>query len=492
MLERNVVIKNPVGKLRVALVYPNLYPVGMANLGYQLIYDLLNAREDIYCERFLLDYPRSLETGSRLGDFDVIAFSWQFELDALNILKILHRNNIPLRRDERRQLVVIGGPCTVNPYPLRQVADLFYIGEAEVGLLSLLDEWRKGGLESLPGIRGVYISELDNEVERVYFNDLDSYHPVAQIMSPGAAFGESFLLEASRGCGFGCRFCMGGYTYRPRRERSLHKLKEIVEEGIRVNSPRKIAVLGASLSDYSRAEELLEFLAEKNLEISVPSLRAGSLTKPMVEALVRSGQRSLTLAPESSQRLRWAANKRITDAEIREAVNLAFEAGIRNIKLYFMLGLPGETDEDVEEIIALVRGFKGRVRLSVNPFIPKPHTPYQWAGFEDLGVLKRRMRLLKKELRCVFEDLRASFIQAAIARGDEALGEVLIDAAIRGGSLGSIRKASKEKGVELRRYVEERKLWEEFPWDKIDVGIRKKALSREYSRAMELAPCCGS
>lgn len=496
MLERNVVIKNPWGKLRVALVYPNLYTVGMSNLGYQLLYDLLNAREDIYCERFFYDYNRSLETNSKLGSFDVIAFSWQFELDALNILKILYRNSIPLRRHERKQLVVIGGPCAVNPYPLRRVADLFYIGEAEVNLLPLLDEWSrdKDSWESLKDVKGIYVSELDNSTERVYYKDLDSYHPIAQIMSPGAALGESFLLEASRGCSFGCRFCMGGYIFRPRRERSFHRLREIVEEGIRVNAPKKISVLGASVSDYSWAEELIDYLAEKKLELSIPSLRAGSLTRRIVEALVKSGQRSLTLAPESSQRLRYAANKRMTDTEITEAVNLAFNAGIKNIKLYFMIGLPGETDEDLREIINLVKGFKGRVKLSINPFVPKPHTPYQWTAFEDPAVLKKRMKLLRRELkRCAFEDLKESLLQATIARGDDALGEVMIKAVQYGGGLGGVRRAFKEKGFELYHYVKQRDPEEEFPWDKIDVGTRKKTLNREYSRAFkELAPCCGS
>lgn len=507
MLERNAVLKNPRGRLRVALVYPNLYPVGMANLGFQVVYDLLNSREDIYCERFFLGHDKSLETASRLRDFDVIAFSWQFELDALNIVRILHGNGVPPQRGERggKPLVIVGGPCTVNPYPLRGVADIFFIGEAEAGLLELLDTWRNMGLEAVREQRGVYVSELDNEAERVYLRDLDSYHPIAQVISPEAAFGESFLLEVSRGCSFGCRFCMGGYIFRPRRERSLGRLKEITEEGIRACAPRKIAVLGASVSDYSRAEELLEYLADRGLEVSVPSLRAGGLTRRMVKAIARSGQRSLTFAPETSQRLRLAVNKRITDEEFVDAVNLAAEMGVRNIKLYYMLGLPGETDGDVGQVISFVKELKAgagagvrsrpgpgprlRLRLSVTPFIPKPHTPLQWVAFQDLKTLKERMMRLRRELRCDFEGLRASLLQAVIARGDEALGAALVEGAVAGGSLGEVRKAAKKRGIDLSRYLAERDPGEPLPWDRIRAGAGGGFLVKEYRRALEKATC---
>jgi radical SAM superfamily enzyme YgiQ (UPF0313 family) len=493
MLERNVVLKSPLGRLRVALVYPNLYAAGMSNLGYQIVYDLLNSVEDVYCERFFLGQERTIETASRLRDFDVVAFSWQFELDAVNIIRILHTSRVPVRRGDRGDgspLVVIGGPCAVNPYPLRHVADLFFIGEAEEGLLEVVEAWRgQGDLEALRGYNGIYLSAMDNEVERVYLRDLDTYHPVAQVTSPEAAFGESFLLEASRGCSFGCRFCMGGYIFRPRRERSLSRLMEVTEEGIEACSPKKIAVLGASVSDYSRAEELLEYLAGTGLEVSVPSLRAGSLTKRMVRAIAGTGQRTITFAPESSERLRLAVNKRISDQEFVEAVELAAEMGIRNIKLYYMLGLPGETEEDVREVISFVKGLRARVKLSVTPFIPKPHTPLQWAAFQDLKTLRRRMRLLRKELRCVFEGLRASLLQAVIARGDDALGEALIEGAIAGGSLGEIRKAARKRGIDLSRYLGERSPGEPLPWDKIRAGPGRDFLYREYSRTVDAAIC---
>jgi radical SAM superfamily enzyme YgiQ (UPF0313 family) len=494
MLERNAVIKDPRNKLRVALVYPNLYKIGMSNLGYQLLYDLLNSREDIYCERFFMDFDRSLETNASLRDFDVIAFSWQFELDALNVLRILHRNGLPIRREARDHLVIAGGPCAVNPYPMRNFVDLFYIGEAEVNLLPLLDAWMavksKDGLEELT-LKGVYVSEEDNPVERVYLKDLDSYHPTAQIMSPGAAFGESFLLEASRGCAMGCRFCMGGFIFRPRRERNLARLMEITEDGIKACNPEKIAVLGASISDYTKAEELCQYLLEKGLQISIPSLRADSLSRGMVQALARSGQRSLTLAPESSQRLRCAAKKGITDAEVLNAANLAFDSGIERVKLYFMLGLPGETEEDIREIVNLVRSIKGRVKLSVNPFVPKPHTPYQWVKFANQRVLKERMKLLKKELKnCTFEDPKESFLQATIARGDEALGRILGRALEHGFGLGAFRRAFKEEGVDFHHYVREREPGEPLPWDKINVGTKKTGLNREYSRALDALATC--
>ena len=495
MRERNVIIKEYRKKLRVALVYPNLYSVGMSNLGVQLLYDLLNSREDIYCERFFMDFNKSLETNSLLQDFDVIAFSWQFELDALNILKILHRNRIPIRREMRNQLVIAGGPCTVNPYPMRNFIDLFYIGDAEVNLLNLLYAWNedkgKDNLENLADFRGIYVSEKDNSVDRTYFKDLDSYHPTNQIMSSASAFGKSFLLEASRGCSSRCRFCMGGYITKPRRERSLKRLIEITNEGIKSCNPDKIAVLGASISDYSQIDNLCHHLLNKSRQISIPSMRADSLSSEVLKSLVSSGQRSITLAPESSQRLRCVMNKGINTSDIFDATKLAFDLGIKRIKLYFMIGLPGETKEDIKEIINLVRGIKGRVKLSINPFVPKPHTPYQWVEFADQGILREHTNLLKKEFsNCVFENPKKSFLQATIARGDESLGRILERALVYGFGLGAFRRAFKDEGMNYNHFTSAKDLDDPLPWDKINVGVKKNRLNREYTQAFNTINAC--
>jgi radical SAM superfamily enzyme YgiQ (UPF0313 family) len=497
--ERNAVIKDPRGKIRTALVFPNLYRAGMANLGFQTIYDLLNSRDDVACERFFLDFEKSLETGSPLKVFDIIAFSWQFELDVLNILKILDRSGIPLKRRDRNQLVIAGGPCTVNPYPLREFIDIFFIGEAEPNLHGFIDAYTNGGdIQTLEEIPGLYISEIDNPTYRVFLEDLDSYHPIYQVMSSGAAYGESFLLEVSRGCGRGCRFCLGSFITRPPRERSIGYLKEVVKEGITACEPEKFSLIGASVSDYSEIEELCDFLSGKGREISMPSLRADSLNNAVVDTIVSSGQRSITLAPETNQRLRDRVGKGLTDEEIEKAAALAFSRGIKTLKLYYLLGLPGETDDDVLEIAGFVKRLKksvqGKIKLSINPFVPKPHTPLQWAGLVDSQTYKKRLQLLKKEagVEVESEDYKSAFIQATIARGDERLGEVLERAFQYGGGTGALRRAFKEAGIEFNHYAGERPLEEPLPWSRIDTGVKTGFLASEFEKYFrgEPSPIC--
>ena len=489
MLERNVVFKDFRGKIRVALVYPNLYVAGMSNLGLQTLYRLFNGIDNVYCERFFLDFEKSLETGSKLADFDLIAFSWQFELDAMNILEMLHRSGIPLRRDDRDKMVVVGGPCAVNPYPLRDFIDVFFIGEAEANLMPFMEVFsREATAEAFADIEGLYVSKLDNPTRRAYPKNLDDYYPVVQIMSPKAAFGEAFLLEVLRGCSRGCRFCLTGFTTRPQRERSLGKLKEIIDEGITANRPKKILLIGPNVSDHSRIEELLEFLSEKGLEVSVPSLRADTLTKGILDSLVRTGQRSITLAPESTQRLRYLMNKHIKDEQFIDAAKTAFNSGIKNIKLYFMIGNPTETKEDIEELVSFVKRLKGeakgKFRLSINPLIPKPHTPYQWLEFGPIASLKEKTKIIKKAgVPIEVENFKEAFLQATIALGDERLSGIMERAYFHGNGIGAFRRAFKEEGVAFDHYIREKDLDAPLPWDGIDVGIRKSSLKREYEKS---------
>jgi|Deesub1362A_J573_1020465.scaffolds.fasta_scaffold00051_142 radical SAM superfamily enzyme YgiQ (UPF0313 family) len=490
MLERNVVFKDFRDKIRVALVYPNSYTIGMANLGFRILYDLLNSMENVYAERFFLDFNKSLETKSELKEFEIIAFTWQFELDALNILDILYRNKIPLRRDRRKQVVIVGGPCAVNPYPLKKFVDFFFIGEAEENLVSFINDFSRGGdIYSLSKIEGVYSSELDNYTRKVYVSDLDRYHPIKQIMSPEAALGESFLLEVSRGCGRGCRFCMSGYTFRPQRERSFERLQEIADRGIEACASRKISLIGASASDYPRIEDLCEYLSARGVGLSIPSLRADSLTEPIVEALVKTGQRSLTLAPESNWRLRTLVNKPIEDEDILRAYKMSIDRGIKNIKLYLMVGIPTETSEDLNELVGLIKELKkisGRVRLSVNPLIPKPHTPFQWLGLEKLSDLREKIEVLKKaRVQMEVEDLKMAHIQATISLGDEGLSDILEKAYFYGKGLGAFRRAFKEEGVEFDYYIRGRDTSEILPWEKIDVGVKKSFLIREFKKSFK-------
>ncbi|RLF61092.1 MAG: radical SAM protein [Thermoplasmata archaeon] len=473
--------------IKVALVYPNLYRVGISNLGFHIVYDLANSLEYVSCERFFLDRNLSIETGAKLGDFDIILFSWQFELDCLNILEILHRNGIPIRRNEREQIVAVGGPCSVNPMPLKRFVDIFFIGEAEVNLIPFLELYAEVGkdIESFTDIDGIYVSDIDNKVKRVYFRNLDDYYPrIAEAQD--SSFGDTFLLEISRGCNRGCRFCMGGYIFRPKRERSLDKLKEIVD---RVKK-KKICLLGASVSDYTNIEELCEYLSSRNFLISAPSLRADTLTEDMVRYLVKSGQRSITLAPEANERLRRVVNKNISDEQILRACDICFRAGIKNFKLYFILGIPTEDEEDIKEEAELVKKIKGKIKLSINPLIPKPHTPFQWIGLDSISNVKYKVKLLRKILKgrakIEVENLKKSFLQATISRGDEKLGEIIEKAFFYGKGLGAFRRAFKECNMEYGHYTRELSLDEELPWSKIGIGISEKFLKSEYKKALGL------
>ncbi len=501
--------------LRIALCYPNLYRAGMSGLTIQLLYALFNSREDVVCERFFLppasEPPLSLESRQPLSRFDIVALSLQYEEDYINALRMLLNAGIELdpRRRRLKPLIVAGGPCaTENPEPLRDLFDLFIIGEIEPILNEFIAEVKAaievGDVENLQGRAG-FLTPQAESTSRVWVENFDqSPHPLAQIVpeaKPSSpyfpAFGRAFSVEVVRGCGRGCRFCLIGCIGGPRRERSLRRVEEILEEGLRYTPVHRVALIGAGVSDYSKLGELCSYLVDRKLEVAVPSLNAAKVDEELVRLLVKGGQRTLTVAPETgSDRLRRVMNKRIGNEQILEAARAAYMGGMHNIKLYFMVGLPGEAEEDLKAIVDLSRqiadmGFGRRaVRLSVNPLIPKPHTPFQFCGLAPLNHLRRALKLIKVGLRgdSRFEiegyDPRHAQIQAMLSLGDRRLGSVLVKVASYGRGLGSWRRALKEEGLSLESYTAPKTVGERFPWHSINIGVSEEYIVKEFRRAV--------
>lgn len=503
LLEQNVVIKDPRKvDLRFASCYPNLYKAAMSSLGFHIIYDFLNSREDVYCERVVYPYSESLESNSKLSDFDIISFSLQYELDYFNVLKMLNNSKIETRKENRTTddpFIIAGGPCaSSNPLPMSKFIDLFIVGEAEVILDEVLDTYMeldnpRKEIDAFLDIKGVYVP--DNPAKMAIVEDMDNAcHPVRQIVPKTddkrfiPAFGEAFLLGVSRGCTRGCRFCMAGCIYRPRRETSLKKLFKIAEKGRKATGLDKTALIGADVSGYSKIEELCEGLMERGFRVTSPSMRIESITDNLIDILQKSGLKTITIAPESTWELRNVLNKPITDALIFKVTEMAFKRNM-NVKLYFLVGLPIETMDDVHEMVEFIKNMnkmskrKNAVRISINPFIPKPHTPFQWESF-NFNDLKVKFDYLNENLKNVslkIENLEGAFIQHILSVGDADIGNI-------------IEKTYKKK-LKFREWEKFDISWsldDKLPWENIDVGIKPDFLKQEYEKALKgnITPWC--
>jgi radical SAM superfamily enzyme YgiQ (UPF0313 family) len=538
-VERRATPKNWGGKLPVCLVYPNRYRTAMSNLGFQAVYALLNAQPDILCERAFLPDPEdlkeyakartpllSLESQRPLSDFAVIAFSVSFESDYLNIPRIFTLAGIPplaSERDATRPLIMAGGAALfLNPEPVAELIDLVCVGEAEALLPPLLTLLREEGLErknlleraaTIPGIYVPafyevsydgprveaihYLPGASPRVTRVWSRELDRYVTVSEIFTPDTEFSDMYLIELSRGCPRGCRFCAAGFIYRPYRQRSLAKIKEEVDRGLAEH--RKVGLVGAAVSDYSGIGELCRYILEQGGKVSVSSLRIDGLDDDLINVLKASGHKTVALAPEGgSQRLRDLIKKDIDEEQILSACDRLIENDILNLKLYFIIGLPTETLTDLEEMVFLImeirerviaaaraKGRLGEVTLSVNPFVPKPFTPFQWCCMEDVKSLEGKIRFLQRavgrlaNLRLLTESPRDAYLQALLSRGDRRLAALLVRAA----ELGNWRKGAKEIGLNTDQLVyRDIPLDETLPWDVIDSGDRN-LLVREYRKA---------
>ncbi len=495
--EQGVVIKDWGGRLPIALVYPNTYHVGMSSLALQSLYGMLNARPDVVCERVFHGYrqrehgsvPLSLETQRPLAEFSVLATTFSFELDYFNWVALLHGASIPplsAERDQAHPFLIAGGPAvSANPAPLAGLCDAIFIGEVEEVLPRLLDALQDGLtgprhqlLQQLAGVPGVYVPALQKaggatQVDRQWVKDLDVYPTHTSVFTKSTEFGDMHLVEIARGCGRGCGFCLAGCLYRPPRERSAASLLEQARLGKPYRS--KIGLVSAAVSDYSQIEELVAGLQDNGMQISVSSLRVDPLPGILLSALAASGTRTLTVAPEAgSERLRSAIRKPIKDRCFLAAAAAASRYHFAELKLYFMIGLPGEQEDDIAAITQLVEAvakvFRGQIVTSVAAFVPKAHTPFERESMAPIPVLRQRIHTLRGSLRRIGVSVKADSIawarvQAVLARGDQHLSPVL--AHLPCPSIADWQCALQEHGLEDGQYVRARGPREQLPWNLI-------------------------
>ena len=537
--ESGAVHKSWVGRLAIALIYPNAYSVGISNLGFQTVYRLWNEMEEVVCERMFLPEdgrpPISLESGRPLTDFDVAAFSISFENDFRHVLAIFRSAGIPFfakQRNDSYPLVVAGGvACFLNPEPLAPFVDVFLLGEAE----ELLPEFvytllRKAASRQdllhrmaheisgayVPGLYRVTYHEdgtirsriseggVPDRIPRRYVSDVDRFPAYSQILTSDSPFADSFLIETGRGCVHGCRFCTAGYIYRPPRYRS----PEILEDLLRLGAGRtnRIGLVGAAISDLPDLSRLCHTGHDLGLDLSFSSLRADSITDDLIGAMIENGVKTATLAPDAgSERMRKVINKGITEEHILLAAEKLVYAGVPNLKLYFMIGLPTETMEDVEAVVQLVARVRdvflrasrirrriGEITVSIHPFVPKASTPFQWVGMNHSHVLQAKARRILPGLnrmanvRASCGNIRDAVVQAVLSRGDRRVADILV---LAEKCRWNWARTFKEADMPHEFFAfRERKLNEVLPWDFIDHGIHRSWLEMEYRKAIKAKP----
>ena len=548
--EDSRVTVNPHAGQKVAIVYPNTYFVGMSNLGLHIIYEEINLRNDSVCERIFLPEKKeleaydktktplmSVETQRPMHQFDVVAFDVTFEMDYFHIPLMLRHGRVPIMAKDRTEfdpIVIAGGPCaTFNPEPFADFIDAFIIGEGEGIVSRVLDVIRDGQMEGLDrhtilrqlaDVTGVYVPSLYVPIysEDGAFKGYDIADGVPktikrhfEMLTSGGEtvvatnyteFGAMYIIEVARGCGRHCRFCMAGYCFRVPRVRPLEILKEGVDRAEKLG--KKVGLMGAAISDYPEVDELVNYIRSKDMRYSCASLRADSLTQAVVDGLADSGQKTITIAPETgSERLRRVINKGISEEHLQNAATLSAKSGIQHMRLYIMIGLPTETDEDIEAIVGLAErtqahmaevGCKGRLTLSINPFIPKPFTPFQWMAMDNQKTVEKKLQYIKKALQknrrieVLVESPKEAYIQGVLARGDRRLGAVLAACAADRGSK-SFKAEMKAAGLDMDEMNYRERSFDEFlPWSHLDMGMDEGYLEMEWKRSVDEAytpPC---
>lgn len=552
--------------IRFAFCFPDSYEVGMSHLGMKILYHLLNDQKDIYCERVFAPWPDmeslmrkediklfALESRDYIQDFDFVGFTLQYEMSYTNIINMLDLAGIPKLASQRREgdpFVVAGGPCAYNPEPLSDFIDFFMLGEGEEQMLEVMEayrQWKAKGmkreefLELVSKVRGVYVPSFydvsyneDNTIKSIMPNkegvpervkkrvikDLNkAYFPDKIIVPFIDIVHDRIMLEIFRGCTRGCRFCQAGMVYRPVRERTVEELLSIAERLVESSGYEEISLSSLSTGDYSKLSELAEKLLSRyekdRIGLSLPSLRIDSISLKLLQEVQKVRKTGLTFAPEAgSQRLRDVINKNVTEEDLINSVGAAFDLGYSNVKLYFMIGLPTETMEDVEGIAELgykvmeryyqvpkdQRGRGINVTISTSCFVPKPFTPFQWEPQDTIEAMREKQKHLQKMLRKKgftynWHDPNLSLLEAVFARGDRRLSKVLIRAWELGCKFDgwdeyfkyeAWLQAFKDCGIEPEFYaLRKRELEEVLPWSHMDVGVTKKYLKSEYKKALK-------
>ncbi len=563
--------------IRFAMCFPDVYEIGMSHLGIQILYDMFNQREDIWCERVYspwTDMDRvlrerkiplfALESQDPVKDFDFLGITIQYEMCYTNILQVLDLAQIPLKAGERTKehpFVIGGGPCAYNPEPLADFFDLFYIGEGETQYFHLMDVykiWKESGapreafLKQAAQVPGIYVPSLydveyhgDGTIrsmhpncpeapaqvkKQIVMDVTDTFYPKKPVVPYIKATQDRVVLEIQRGCIRGCRFCQAGMLYRPTRERDLSMLKEYAKEMLKNTGYEEISLSSLSSSDYSKLGELVEFLigecGAKGVNISLPSLRIDAFSLDVMGKVQDVKKSSLTFAPEAgSQRLRNVINKGLTEEMILEGAGQAFEGGWNRVKLYFMLGLPTENEEDMKGIAWLAekiaeryydvpkeqRNKKCQIVVSTSFFVPKPFTPFQWAQMCTKEEFLHRAYVVnheikeqknKKSIKYNWHEADVTVLEGILARGDRRIGPAIQRAYEKGCLFDSWSEwfqnerwleAFAECGTDMDFYTtRERALDEIFPWDFIDIGVSRRFLEKEWKRAHEetVTPNC--